>query len=265
MRRKGGWRGGVRRHIQFHSKPPIVSVIIPTFNRDNLILRALASLEVQSFTNFEVIVCDDGSTDDTEEIVTTYARNFSRYPLRYIRFTHRGVARARNIGVYFANGRYIALLDSDDTYHPHKLEAQVEKMEQHQDAVFCYTGYQLMDTNLCIDPGIFEYNRFIAGNYLCCASVLMRRSAVIKAGSYNPGLQLAEDWDLLIRLAKRGSVLHIPDSMYEYYTHTDQITARYSILLDKFTNLVQCQYGGQEIKSVSYSYLNFAESSFMPD
>jgi glycosyltransferase involved in cell wall biosynthesis len=250
-------------HIQHHAKSPLVSVIIPTFNRDNLILRALASLETQSFTNFEVIVCDDGSTDSTEEVVTTYARNISRYSLRYIRFSHCGVARARNIGLSLANARYIALLDSDDTYHPHKLEAQVEEIEQHQDSVFCYTGYQLMNTSLCIDPGTFEYNRFISENYLCCASVLMRRSAVVKAGGYDHRLHLAEDWDLLIRLSKKGSVLSIPDPMYEYYTHTNQITAKQSKLLNYFTSLVRCQHGGREIKTVGY--LNFVKSGFMPD
>ncbi len=236
--------------IRYFSTPPLVSIIIPTYNRGHFIPQALASLESQSFKEFEVIVCDDGSTDCTAELVTTYARSAS-YPLRYIWFSHRGAARARNIGLRLANGRYIALLDSDDTYHTDKLAAQLEVMEQHPEAVFCYTGYRLMHTDVCIDPGEFQRDRFKSANYLCCASVLMRQSAVVTVGGYDPRLSLAEDWDLLIRLSLTGPVLHIPNPMYEYYLHPGQIT-RQSILLDHFTNMVRCRYGGKEIGPLGY-------------
>jgi glycosyltransferase involved in cell wall biosynthesis len=231
-------------------RAPLVTVVIPTYNRGNFILRALDSLEAQSFEGFEVVICDDGSNDGTDELVARYSNIFS-FTCRYARTTHQGVAGTRNLGIKLARGRYIALLDSDDTYHSYKLEAQVDLMERVPEATFCYTGYKLENTGLCIDPGIFRLEKFLSANYLCCASVMMRWSAITRVGGYDPNLVLAEDWDLLIRLALTGPVVRVSDPMYEYFIHPGQSTNQ-SALLSYFTNLVRQRYGGKENSPTPY-------------
>ena len=115
---------------------PRVSVIIPTYNRAHLIGRAIQSVLAQTYQDFEVIVVDDGSTDNTEEVVL----NFGSEKMRYIRHgTNRGVAAARNTGIRNARGEYIAFQDSDDEWYPNRLESISEIMEDRKDIDFIFS------------------------------------------------------------------------------------------------------------------------------
>lgn len=115
---------------------PAISVVIPTHNRANLILQALNSLLIQTFRAFETIVVDDGSTDDTRSVVAQHP-----LPVRYLYTQHAGVAVARNVGMRAANGRFIAYLDSDDLYYPHKLELQADWLDRHPEIGMVYTDF----------------------------------------------------------------------------------------------------------------------------
>ena len=99
---------------------PLVSIIIPTYNRSEIVPETLDSVAAQTMQNFEVIVCDDGSTDDMESIVKNYDKRF-----RILRLQHKGLpAIARNAGIISARGQFLAFLDSDDVWMPEKLEKQ---------------------------------------------------------------------------------------------------------------------------------------------
>jgi glycosyltransferase involved in cell wall biosynthesis len=113
---------------------PKVSVIIPTYNRSELVERAVKSVLCQTYTDYEIIVVDDGSTDDTRF-------NLQSYPVRYIRQNNSGSASARNRGIRESKGKYIAFLDSDDWFLPDKLARQVEVMEGNPDCVLSHTSY----------------------------------------------------------------------------------------------------------------------------
>ena len=104
---------------------PLVSVIIPTFNRQNLILRAVDSINSQSYKNIEIIVIDDGSTDDTQKVLSEYIKSGI---VKYIYQKNAKQAAARNNGILHCKGDYIAFLDSDDIWLPKKLEKQVARM-----------------------------------------------------------------------------------------------------------------------------------------
>jgi glycosyltransferase involved in cell wall biosynthesis len=118
---------------------PRVSVLIPTYNRAALLREALDSVMCQSFRDFEIIVVDDGSDDDTCKVVAEYEG------VEYVYIDHGGPARARNVGMERARGEYLCLLDSDDLYYPHKLALQVEWLDAHPECLMVYTEFSGFD------------------------------------------------------------------------------------------------------------------------
>ncbi|MBI1918589.1 MAG: glycosyltransferase family 2 protein [Planctomycetes bacterium] len=237
-------------HVPSMCDSPAVSVIIPTYNRRPLLERALRSLARQTFLDFETIVCDDGSSDDTSRLIEQWTRQ-APFSLRYAYQARGGPARARNRGIALAFGEFVALLDSDDTYHPDKLSLQVEMMRQSPHLVFCYTDYRLMPYNRVVRPGEFDRARYLAGNYLCCASVIMRRTVIAQIGGYDESLPVAEDWDLLLRLSCLGAVRGINEALYDYYSHDGQIS-RGLPLMHRYTELVHKKHGGRSHNPISY-------------
>jgi glycosyltransferase involved in cell wall biosynthesis len=126
------------------SAAPRVSVLIPTYNRAALLCEAVDSVLAQSFQDFEIVVVDDGSTDDTRaRLAALIAREGAR--VRLIEAEHGGPARARNRAFAAARGEYVCILDSDDLYYPHKLALQVEHLDAHPDTVMVYTEFSAFD------------------------------------------------------------------------------------------------------------------------
>lgn len=124
------------------SGAPRVSVLIPTFNRAALLCDAIDSVLSQSFQDFEIIVVDDGSTDDTREVLARYGER-----VHYLYSDHGGPARARNLGFQAAQGEYLCILDSDDLYYPHKLALQVQHLDANSDTVMVYTDFSAFDAD----------------------------------------------------------------------------------------------------------------------
>src|SRR5262245_41237294 len=116
---------------------PVVSVILPTFNRANMVVDALSSVGAQSYPEWEIIVVDDGSTDATEQAVRGFGRTVDR-PVRYVYQQNSGVASARNTGLDQATGELFAFLDSDDLWLPHHLERCVAALRRHEDVDWVY-------------------------------------------------------------------------------------------------------------------------------
>lgn len=140
------------------SPRPRVSVVVPTYNRARYIVDALDSVFAQTFRDIEVIVVDDGSTDDTAERLAPYAGR-----IEYVRTANQGPARARNEGMGRARGEYIAWLDSDDLYYPFKLELQVEILDRCPDAGFVYSEFTAFDDAGWVDA--WHLQRYHASAY----------------------------------------------------------------------------------------------------
>ncbi len=121
---------------------PRVSVLIPTYNRADLIGAAIDSVFAQTFQDFEIIVVDDGSTDDTRDVIARYGDR-----VQYLRIDHAGPAPARNAGFRAARGEYVCILDSDDLYYPHKLALQVAHLDENPDTVMVYTDFSAFDAD----------------------------------------------------------------------------------------------------------------------
>ena len=119
---------------------PHVSVIIPAYNCDRYISKAIASVFEQTYTDYELIVVDDGSTDDTAQLIRSYGDR-----LNYIYQTNQGVAQARNSGLAAAQGQYIAFLDQDDLFLPYKLASQVTLLEQNLSLGMANSGWQIVN------------------------------------------------------------------------------------------------------------------------
>ncbi len=119
--------------------PPLVSIIIPAYNSAGSLLRAVDSVFTQTYRDFEVVVVDDGSVDQTKEVIFTYQDK-----VRYINQDNRGPGAARNTGIQAALGQYLVFLDADDELLPNKLELQLDYLERHPRVDVVYSGGYLM-------------------------------------------------------------------------------------------------------------------------
>jgi glycosyltransferase involved in cell wall biosynthesis len=219
---------------------PKVSVIIPTYNRADLISEAIQSVLDQTFTDFEIIVIDDGSTDNTSEIITAF-------PVRYFYQENQGVAAARNKGIELSHGEYIAFLDSDDILMNNALEKGVDVLDKYPEASFTYGQWYIMDERgriiglekapikySCVRQGKEEIREFlIYGNHIPTPTVMVRRSCLDESGIFDPSFNSgSEDVDFFIRLAKRYAVAHIAEPLVKCRWHSQNFTK--SIRLTEF-------------------------------
>ena len=208
---------------------PTVSVIIPTYNRAALLKRAIESVLNQSFKDFELIVVDDASPDNTPEVV----RSIRDSRIRYIRLKkNSGGPVARNTGIKKARGKFIALLDDDDEWLPHRLELQVKKLETlDKEFGVVYGGFYYVSQQ---DGRILGkrlpqfrgdvYQHFLRENFVGSPTLLIRRECFKKAGLFDPKLTSSQDWDMWLRIAKYYKFDYVDEIVAKYYVHGRQIS-----------------------------------------
>lgn len=219
-----------------------VSVIIPTYNRAHVISRAIRSVLNQTFQNWELIIVDDGSNDNTEEVV----RSFSDPRILYIHHqSNRGASAARNTGIQLARGRYIAFLDSDDEWLPEKLEKQLRVLESSdKDVGAVYTGAIFIDE----ESGRQRIKRpqakgrilmeELAYNPIGSASrVMIKRECFAKCGSFDEDFPPLEDWDMWIRLAERYTIDYVDEALVKYFEHSGSLSSEPSRLIAGYKKL----------------------------
>ncbi|MEE4113452.1 MAG: glycosyltransferase, partial [Desulfobacteraceae bacterium] len=216
-----------------HRPPtPRVSVIIPTHNRSWCLPEAIDSVLSQTYENLELIVVDDGSTDDTPALLARYGSR-----LRCLRQTNQGVSAARNRGLQAAKGTLIAFLDSDDIWQPEKLTRQVEFFNRQPAAKICQTEETWIRRGVRVNPKrrhrkpsgwIFE-----ASLALCLVSpsaVMMRRELLEEMGGFDESLPACEDYDLWLRVSLRYPI-HLIDEplVIKRGGHDDQLSRQHSL------------------------------------
>jgi glycosyltransferase involved in cell wall biosynthesis len=184
------------------------SIIIPTFNRGERLKIALNSLESQTYKNFEIIICDDGSTDNTKEIVESFKNKLT---IQYIwNENWGGPARPRNIGIQASQTDWICFLDSDDWWYPNKLEICLDFMDRYNviyHDLDIYTGNGKVPSGKCKGrklKGNYFSDLIINGNALCNSSVIVKKTLINKIGgiSEEQALVAVEDYDCWIRIAQ---------------------------------------------------------------
>jgi glycosyltransferase involved in cell wall biosynthesis len=185
-----------------------VSVIIPTFNSAVLVTAAVESALAQTAPPMEVIVVDDGSTDDTRERLSAYGNR-----IRYLHQQNRGVAAARNSGLREAQGEFIAFLDADDVWHPRKLEMQITAMAANPDlrllgtSIFDWPTDRIGDVYGAGAIHRVAWRKLAVKNYFATSSVMVRRTALLQVGEFDTALQGPEDHDLWLRIAETGGAV----------------------------------------------------------
>ena len=214
---------------------PCVSVIIPTYNRAGIIEEAVDSVLVQDYKDFELIVVDDGSMDNTSEVLATYGDD-----IRVLFQENKGVSAARNRGISEAAGKLIAFLDSDDLWMPQKLTTQVEFFRQRLDALICQTEEVWVRNGVRVNPKLRHIKPsgmiFKPSLELCLVSpsaVMIRRDLLDITGNFDETLPACEDYDLWLRISCRFPVYLIETPLIiKRGGHADQLSKRAG--LDKF-------------------------------
>jgi glycosyltransferase involved in cell wall biosynthesis len=215
---------------------PLVSVVVPAYNAAWSLDETLASICAQTYSNIEVLVVDDGSTDATAEVAGAWSRRDSR--VRVIRKPNGGVASARNRGVREARGVYVAPIDSDDLWAPDNLERQVAALEAAgPDAclAFARTVFIDRDGRALPDrpstPPETDFRNLLLRNAVANGSAaVFRRDRMLEAGAYDEGLGAAggqgvDDWKLVLTLAVMGRIVYVPAPTVRYrMSHTNSLS-----------------------------------------
>ena len=194
-----------------------VSVIIPTFDRSALLAETLASVLAQTFGDHEIIVVDDGSTDDTRDRLEA-----EQTRLVYRRIEHAGAGAARNVGIEMAQGEFVAFLDSDDLWDSRFLEKMVSALGAHAGAGFAYCDYETFDDHGTVRAGYLQPHEQVGGSlfaallakdFLCTGALLIRRTCFKTTGGFDKDLYPVEDWDMWLRLAQAFDGVCVNESL----------------------------------------------------
>jgi len=233
---------------------PEVSVVVPTYNRASVLPRCLNSITNQTFKNFEIIVVDDCSTDNTKQVTQEYDEE----RLEYIRHNkNKGGAVARNTGIEAASGQYTAFLDSDDEWLPKKLEKQMEVFNNGSDQVGAvYTGHYIIDSNSrrqgrppTARGDIYE-KQLMYDQVNPTSTVVVKKCCFEDAGKFDPDLPARQDYDLWIRLSEEYDFDYVPEPLAKIHEYNDdRISTQYrsrmkanKIMLDRVADRIE-NYG----------------------
>ncbi|OUL33342.1 glycosyl transferase family A [Nostoc sp. T09] len=209
---------------------PTISIIIPAYNAEQTILETINSVQQQTFSDFEIIVINDGSTDRTLEILDTIADS----RLKIFSYNNGGLPVARNRGIAHATGEFIAFLDADDLWTPDKLELQLAALQQHPEAGVVYSWTLFMDEqgkSFHPDKPIFfsgnVYGNLLVKNFLASGSnPLIRKQAVDSVGEFYPPAGGSADWDYWLRLAARWHFVVVPKPQIFYRQSSSSMSSK---------------------------------------
>lgn len=212
---------------------PAVSVLMPAYNTKKYLRASVESVLNQTFTDFQFVIVDDGSTDGTSEILQEYSARDSRIHLIRKR-NNEGLTNALTTAFGAAQGPYIARMDSDDIAMPTRLAQQVQHLESHCDCVVVGTRAITIDVDGRRGPPFYDghmdhraidqWHMSGRGNCLVHPTVMFRRSAFDRVGGYRPKFEPAEDYELWLRFAEVGELAVLPEYLLEYRVHPQSVT-----------------------------------------
>jgi glycosyltransferase involved in cell wall biosynthesis len=242
-----------------------VSVILPTYNRGDLIGRAIQSVLAQTYRDFELIIVDDGSTDNTEEVVRTFDDRCIRY-LKYPK--NRGVAAARNTGIKMAGGSYIAFQDSDDEWLPPKLEKQMALFDQDKEGnlgmVLCERLWIRGHRQVREAPRADQLNykkllSYLGAYVVATPQYLLKRDVTEPELYFDENLRAYEDWDFMVRISRICRLDYVKEALIKSYEQrrrhfmeavANSVTAR-DALFRKYVNELRAR---PRALSLSYQF-----------
>jgi GT2 family glycosyltransferase len=213
---------------------PTISVVVPAYNGERTILETIKSIQQQTFSDFELIVINDGSTDRTLEPLATVEDP----RLKVFSYENGGLPVARNRGIARSTGEFITFIDADDLWTPDKLELQLAALQQHPEAGVAYSWTLVMDEKgEGFYPGksvSFEgnvYPQLLLSNFIASGSnVMLRREAIASVGEFDPTLRSCEDWDYWLRVAARWSFVVVPKHQILYRQSSGAMSSKVEVM-----------------------------------
>jgi len=243
---------------------PKISVVIPAYNAELTIRETIESVQKQTFSDFELIIINDGSTDGTLEVIESI--NDSR--LKIFSYQNGGLSVARNRGVVHATGEFIAFLDADDLWTPDKLELQLVALEQYPEAGLAYSWtYFMNEKENCLFPGsrsCYEgnvYKHLLIHNFIANGSnPLIRREVIESVGGFDPELSHFADWDYWLRIAHNWSFVLIPKYQIYYRQSSRTMSSRVDGIIEAGYSLIENAFLSapkelQSLKKIAHSKL----------
>jgi len=246
----------------------LVSVVIPTYNNAEMAPEAVASALAQEYRPIEVIVVDDGSTDETADRLGGLGSD-----VRVVRLAHGGPAVARNAGIRESSGELVAFLDSDDLWMPGKLSRCVGLLAAHPEAGVVYTGVMIVEVETgrrylleqYAKSGWMARDLFLECRGVNTSTLVVRRRCLEAVGGFDEEFFRAQDWDLMIRLAERFEYVHEPEALTERRLHGRSLSVTHAHLYKKYNLLVLEKalarrpdlYGDLQERAYSLAHLRF--------
>ena len=210
---------------------PVVSVLLTVYNGQRYLAQAMESLLRQTFENFEVIVIDDGSTDDSPEMLRRYATRDPR--VRLVSRANTGMTRALNEGLKLVRGEFVARMDADDVCRPERFARQVAYLREHPECVAVGSQVQMIDPEglpICPKRDTGFTHEQIEGSLLDMGwpmvhpAVMLRTDALRAVGGYAEQYRTNQDHDLFLRLAERGKLANLPETLLDYRQHFQSVS-----------------------------------------
>ena len=236
-----------------------ISVIIPTFNRSSFLTRSINSVLNQTYNDFKLIVVDDGSIDNTNDLINSNYQN-----IIYLHQNNKGVSSARNLGINTTKSEWIAFLDSDDEWHPKKLELQVKELKKNPSYFICHTnekwiknGKHLNQKNKHQKYGGWIFDKCLS---LCCvspSSIIIHNSVFKNCGIFDENFPVCEDYELWLRISSKYKFLYLQDKLItKYGGHSDQLSTKYWGM-DRFR--IEALYKLIDVGKLSFENLKIAK------
>lgn len=236
-----------------------ISVIIPTYNRAQFIRRAIDSVLNQTYKNFELIIVDDGSTDETEDFLDPLKKAGL---IRYLKRPNLGVSCARNFGVENATGTFISFLDSDDEWLPHKLQDQLNFLERHSSLRIVYgeelwirNGKRVNQKKIHQKSGGWIFDQCVQQCLIAPSSVMMEKSLFLEMGGFDEQFMVCEDYDLWLKISSLFEIGFVSHPLIiKHGGHEDQLSTKFVAMdlwrLKSMQRILQIRNLNHDLKSI---------------
>jgi teichuronic acid biosynthesis glycosyltransferase TuaG len=233
---------------------PQVSVIVPVFNAEAYVIETLASIQAQTFMDFDVHVIDDCSTDNSGDLIKAFCSLDQRFVYHRCDKNHGGPAGPRNVGIANSTGAFVAFCDSDDLWVPHKLEIQLDVITRPDVAIVCAAIRDFTDSksirmfprpSLPVEVREISHAKLLLKNWIAMSSVMVKRSAFAAIGQFNTAKShiAVEDFDMWLRMTSaRQRIVRIAIPLVHYRKLPTSISASKSMMIRKALNVIGEDY-----------------------
>lgn len=233
---------------------PLVSVVIPVYNNELYLAKTIISVLKQSYDNTQILLINDGSTDNSKEICLSYLEDKR---VMYFEHENKGSGYTRNVGISESKGAYIAFIDSDDVWHKDKLKKQMMLFQTDETIDIVYSRIEIIDA---YDKLVSDYNiRLHSGNvldhlyidnFICTSSVVLKKNILEKTGMFDEQFRISQDYEFWLRVALTSTFAFVNECLVQYRVHDAQISKKVKNRMDAL-EIIYNKFDKNNPKSVS--------------